>query len=82
MSNMNMKIIINKKNKIKNKRWPLLDKTNINKYILPSFTKKYLIQYRIKMKSIAIIEEESRVCFANLLEKMHLSHIKFMKKTH
>ena len=41
MSNMNMKIIINRKNKIKWKRDSLfLDKTNINKYILPSFTKK------------------------------------------
>ena len=41
MSNMNMKIIINRKNKIKRKRDSLfLDKTNINKYILPSFTKK------------------------------------------
>ena len=41
MSNMNMKIIINKNNKkrmIKNSL--LLDKSNINKYILPSFTKK------------------------------------------
>ena len=41
MSNMNMKIIINKNNKIKNTRDSLLlDKSNINKYILPSFTKK------------------------------------------
>ena len=41
MSNMNMKIIINKNNKIKNtKDSLLLDKSNINKYILPSFTKK------------------------------------------
>ena len=41
MSNMNMKIIINKKNKIKKTRDSLfLDKSNINKYILPSFTKK------------------------------------------
>ena len=41
MSNMNMKIIINRKNKIKRKRDSLfLDKNNINKYILPSFTKK------------------------------------------
>ena len=41
MSNMNMKIIINRKNKIKRKKDSLfLDKTNINKYILPSFTKK------------------------------------------
>jgi len=36
-----MKIIINRKNKLKRKRDSLfLDKTNINKYILPSFTKK------------------------------------------
>ena len=36
-----MKIIINKNNKIKKTRDSLLlDKTNINKYILPSFTKK------------------------------------------
>ena len=41
MSNMNMKIIINKNNKIKKTRDSLLlDKSNINKYILPSFTKK------------------------------------------
>ena len=41
MSNMNMKIIINKNNKIKKtKDSLLLDKSNINKYILPSFTKK------------------------------------------
>ena len=41
MSNMNMKIIINRKKKIKRKRDDLfLDKSNINKYILPSFTKK------------------------------------------
>ena len=41
MSNMNMKIIINRKNKIKRKKDSLfLDKSNINKYILPSFTKK------------------------------------------
>ncbi len=41
MSNMNMKIIINKNNKIKRTRDSLLlDKSNINKYILPSFTKK------------------------------------------
>tara|TARA_Y100001958_G_C21202077_1_gene528581 strand:- start:650 stop:1636 length:987 start_codon:yes stop_codon:yes gene_type:complete len=41
MSNMNMKIIINKNNKIKMTRDILLmDKSNINKYILPSFTKK------------------------------------------
>jgi len=41
MSNMDMKIIINKKNKkadLKNSF--LLDKDNIKKYILPSFTKK------------------------------------------
>jgi len=41
MSNMNMKIIINKNNKFKTtKNGLLLDKSNINKYILPSFTKK------------------------------------------
>ena len=41
MSNMNMKIIINKKNKIKKTSDSLLlNKSNINKYILPSFTKK------------------------------------------
>ncbi len=41
MSNMNMKIIINKNNKKKMiKDSLLLDKSNINKYILPSFTKK------------------------------------------
>ena len=41
MSNMNMKIIINKNNKIKKTKDSLfLDKTNINKFILPSFTKK------------------------------------------
>ena len=41
MSNMNMKIIINRKNKMKRKKDSLfLDKSNINKYILPSFTKK------------------------------------------
>jgi len=41
MSNMNMKIIISKNNKIKKTRDSLLvDKSNINKYILPSFTKK------------------------------------------
>ena len=41
MSNMNMKIIINKNNKLKTTKDSLLiDKSNINKYILPSFTKK------------------------------------------
>ena len=41
MSNMNMKIIINKNNRIRRTRdCLLLDKSNINKYILPSFTKK------------------------------------------
>ena len=41
MSNMNMKIIINKSNKIKITRDSiLLDKSNISKYILPTFTKK------------------------------------------
>ena len=41
MSNMDMKIIINKSNK-KNiiKGSVMLDKSNIKKYILPSFTKK------------------------------------------
>ena len=43
MSNMNMKIIINKNNKIKKIRESfLLDKSKINKYIIPSFTKKIL----------------------------------------
>ena len=41
MSNMNMKITINKNTKIKNiKNSLLLDKYNMKKYILPSFTKK------------------------------------------
>ena len=41
MSNMNMKIVINKNNKIKKTRGSLLiDKSDLNKYILPSFTKK------------------------------------------
>ena len=41
MSNMNMKIIINKNNRKKIIKGSLmLDKSNINKYILPSFTKK------------------------------------------
>ncbi len=41
MSNMNMNIVINKSNKKNNsKNSFLLDKSNINKYILPSFTKK------------------------------------------
>ena len=41
MSNMNMKIVINKSNKIKTlKDSLLLSKSNLNKYILPSFTKK------------------------------------------
>ena len=41
MSNMNMKIIINKNSKIKKtKDCLLLDESNLNKYILPSFTKK------------------------------------------
>ncbi len=41
MSNMNMKIIINKNNKKKMiKDSLLLDESNLNKYILPSFTKK------------------------------------------
>ena len=41
MSNMNMKIIISENNKLKKTRDSLLvDKSNINKHILPSFTKK------------------------------------------
>ena len=41
MSNMNMKIIINKNNKIKKTKGSFfLDESNVNKYILPSFTKK------------------------------------------
>ena len=41
MSNMNMKIIINKNNKIKKTKDSLMvDKSNISKFILPSFTKK------------------------------------------
>ncbi len=41
MSNMNMKIIINKKNQKKNvKDSFMLTESNINKYVLPSFTKK------------------------------------------
>ena len=41
MSNMNMKIIINKNTKInKTNNSIFLNKKNINKYILPSFTKK------------------------------------------
>ena len=41
MSNMNMKIIINKNNKIKkNKESLLVNKSNIKKYMLLSFTKK------------------------------------------
>ena len=41
MSNMNMKIVINKNNKIKKNRESLLvDKSNIKKIMLPSFTKK------------------------------------------
>ena len=41
MSNMNMKIIINKNNRKKIIKGSLmLDKSNINKYVLPSFTKK------------------------------------------
>ncbi len=41
MSNMNMKIIINK-NKVKKitKHTFMLDESNIHKYVLPSFTKK------------------------------------------
>ena len=41
MSNMNMKIVINKNEKKKDIKDSMkLDKTNMNKYILPSFTKK------------------------------------------
>ena len=43
MSNMNMKIIINNSSKIKIPNDTLmLDKSNIKKYVLPSFTKKIL----------------------------------------
>ena len=43
MSNMNMKIIINKNSKVKKtKNGIFLDKKNIKNYILPSFTKKIL----------------------------------------
>jgi len=38
---MNMKIIINKNNKIKKAKGSFfLDESNVNKYMLPSFTKK------------------------------------------
>ena len=41
MSNMNMKIVINKNNKQKLiKDSLLLNRSNLKKYILPSFTKK------------------------------------------
>ena len=41
LSNMDMKIIINEKNqKLKLNNSLLIDKNKINKYILPSFTKK------------------------------------------
>ena len=41
MSNMNMRIVLNKKKKlIKIKHSYLLDKKNIKNQILPSFTKK------------------------------------------
>ena len=41
MSNMDMKILLNKKNKIiKIKNGLFLDKKNIQNHILPSFTKK------------------------------------------
>ena len=41
MSNMNMKISINKNNKIKKAKDSFfLDESNVNKYMLPSFTKK------------------------------------------
>ena len=39
MSNMNMKIIISENNKLKRLRDSLLVDNNINKHILPSFTK-------------------------------------------
>ena len=43
MSNMDMRIIINKKNKKTDLRNSfLLDKDDIKKYILPSFTKKII----------------------------------------
>ena len=41
ISNINIKININKNNKIKKtKKTIFINKKNINKYILPSFTKK------------------------------------------
>ena len=41
MSNMNMKILINNTNaKLKTKNILLIDKNNIDKNIIPSFTKK------------------------------------------
>ena len=41
MSNMEMKIIINEKNKnFKSNKSILMNKNDINKYILPSFTKR------------------------------------------
>ena len=41
ISNMNMKILIKKNKKLKQIRDSLfLDKSNMNNYILPSFTKK------------------------------------------
>ena len=41
MSNMDMKIIINEKNKnFKSNKSILMNKNDINKYILPSFTKR------------------------------------------
>ena len=43
MSNMDMKIVLNKKNKlIKVKNSYLVDKKNIKHQIIPSFTKKIL----------------------------------------
>ena len=46
LSNMNMKIIINENNNRKRiENSFLLDKSNFSKFILPSFTKKYLIRF-------------------------------------
>ena len=81
LSNMNMKIIINENNRRKNKNSFLLDKSNFNKFILPSFTKKYLILYLPKMKKIAIIGAGiSGLFFANLIEKINLIHIKYLNE--
>ena len=83
MSNMNMKIIINKNSKIKKtKDCLLLDESNLNKYILPSFTKKYLTLHHIKMKNIAIIGAGiSGLYLANLLEKNSSFSYKIFEKT-